>query len=84
MPTHGDDGGPAFPTGDGYKIDDISMCTIHGGMSLRDWFAGQVLAGITTTLAGKLREEDMIKAAKIAYNQADAMIIERTRRSDDN
>jgi len=39
------------------------------GMSLRDWFAGQALAGIATT-----QEQTVEYAADLAYQIADAMI----------
>jgi len=66
------DGGPAFPRGD----------PTHGGdhgMSLRDWFAGQALAGLLAN--PKLDEiapvEEMPKSiAKCAYEASDAMLAE--------
>jgi len=62
-----DDGGPAFP----------EMCNnqIVPGMSLRDFFAAQALAGVmrlveeTHTLVMNLTD-----IARIAYEQADAML----------
>lgn len=45
-----DDGGPAFPISIPGVGDNGS-----GGMSLRDWFAGQALAGLTLLAAAKLR-----------------------------
>lgn len=61
------DGGPAFPseTETGY----------YGGMTLRDWFAGQALAG--SPIFGDGYES----AAKRAYEYADAMLAERERKS---
>lgn len=64
-------GGPAFPQnewshsgGDGRE-----------GMSLRDWFAGQALAGMLANQRGGL---DPIAAhAEHAYLYADAMLAER-------
>ena len=55
------DGGPAFPTGDGYQ---------HG-MSLRDWLAGQALkwAG-----HGEWFHQNPANAAERAYLMADAML----------
>jgi len=53
-------GGNAFPTDNYYG----------GGMSLRDWFAGQALAGILTRAWGEA-------AVKDAYEHADWMIAER-------
>lgn len=76
-----DDGGPAFAC--------ASETGHQPGMSLRDWFAGQALAGmwtdgvLTTSVtktanqgaAGFTNVEEGM--AKIAYEQADAMIKER-------
>jgi hypothetical protein len=55
-------GGPAFPF-DGYYGETY-------GMTLRDWFAGQALAGLTA-------DPDMPGAARcaaLAYAYADAML----------
>ncbi len=54
---------PAFPVQDGF---------FAGGMSLRDWFAGQALATQEPHWSPKLR-------AKSAYEIADAMLAERDR-----
>jgi len=63
----GHQGGPAFPANAGslrYK-----------GMSLRDWFAGQALAGM---LAASVHESaDWQVFAEGAYAAADAMLAER-------
>ena len=60
-----DDGGSAFPwTSDDYGID--------FGMSLRDYFAGQALAGMTSDA------ECSVKViAGAAYEFADAMLEQR-------
>lgn len=56
------DGGPAFPT--------VAGQTVYShGMTLRDWFAGQVLAGLMVNSCN-----DYIDDAVIAYKQADAML----------
>ena len=68
------DGGPAFPyvqmseaTGQ-----PINGC-FNGGMSLRDWFAGQALAGYVAHNPESLD----VDLACVAYNTADAMLVER-------
>lgn len=60
------DGGPAFPT------DTLD------GMTLRDWFAGQALAGM---MAGKVWESLVIRdyPEAEAYRMADAMLAERNK-----
>jgi len=52
-----DHGGPAFPVPQGGR----------GGMTLRDYFAGQVLAGLGDAIG-------QVDVAKVAYLVADAMI----------
>ena len=42
-------------------------------MSLRDWFAGQALAGLVPAI------RDYEQAAEIVYRYADAMLAERER-----
>ena len=60
------DGGAAFPrTGSGGT-------TKQQGMTLRDYFAGQALTGLNA-----FHVETAAVAARYAYGQADAMIIER-------
>jgi hypothetical protein len=67
-----DDGGSAFPgsadTAEGHQMREY-------GMSLRDWFAGQALAGMQSQYkAGRLRHD---YAATDAYAFADAMLAAR-------
>lgn len=70
------DGGPAFPVGD------QSTHPLMIGMSIRDWFAGQALAGFRacetdpelTTLGPK-------RVAELAYDDADAMLSEKGKRN---
>ena len=66
-----DNGGPAFPqhmftpySGGG------GVWTTKGGMTLRDWFAGQALAGM---LARGTTNDDAEVAVE-AYSLADAML----------
>lgn len=57
------DGGSAFP----------KLYNATAGMSLRDWFAGQALAGIMTNPVGG----EQISVANKAYRIADAMLAAR-------
>jgi len=66
--TDGTDGGPAFPI--------VTASTpLAPGMSLRDWFAGQALAGFAANPESWPLEYPTM--AKMAYSQADAMLAER-------
>ena len=67
-----DDGGPAFPWHSDGCVPDIEPSL---GMSLRDWFAGQALAGIYANSAGT----DLGKGAlaEEMYSIADAMLAAR-------
>lgn len=73
-----DTGGPAFPI----MIDDVRDFSSYKdndltGMTLRDFFAGQALAGI---LAGRYWEVVRIdNPAAASYELADAMIAERNK-----
>lgn len=77
---HIEDGGPAFPipesrdptTGQG-----IYEC--WGGMSLRDWFAGQALGTLLETCRGDNRGVGFTDhVASCAYAVADAMLKARS------
>ena len=80
-------GGPAFPTqqktggaflgSDGLLHDETLQM---GGMSLRDWYAGQALAGLIAcpdSPDAKDWPEMTSKTASFAYDYADAMIAVR-------
>ena len=58
-------GGPAFPPM--HNLD-----THHSGMTLRDWFAGQALAGMNA--ADRRWVNGKAAMATAAYAQADAML----------
>jgi hypothetical protein len=69
------DGGPAFPSvlysherAENWSTD---------GMSLRDWFAGQALAG--RMINGFASSADSAAHARVAYAMADAMLFERSK-----
>jgi len=50
------------------------------GMTLRDWFAGQALAGLSTGAAFTVpNEAESAEAAQVAYRLADAMLAERSK-----
>lgn len=73
-----DNGGPAFP----HHVVRESMGHSYDerGMTLRDWFAGQALAGICANAGwcDMLMAPGMAEAnAKAAYAYADAMIAAR-------
>ena len=64
-------GGPAFPRpNSAYTSQEAQE-----GMTLLDWFAGQIVAGSQTTQDTRLRH-----VAESAYDLAAAMVWERTRR----
>ncbi len=69
-----DDGGPAFP-GAWHPEMGWSPTQMPSGMSLRDWFAGQALAGYR--YGGDSRARSI---AEWAYMLADAMLAEREKR----
>lgn len=78
--TNPNDGGPAFPTTLDYG--ERGSQTI-GGMTLRDWFAGQALAGLAESIGDGEMEQiaDGVKGGKFivrcAYRLADAMLAAR-------
>ena len=80
------DGGPAFPRPVGHVTTGQMNVREQAGMSLRDWFAGQALAGI---MAADIKIPDALGAlnevrhtpdaiAKASYDYADAMLKGRT------
>ena len=75
------DGGPAFPH---QWFDQKGFVTIErrvDGMSLRDWFAGQVVAGYMAG-AGHNADMSMPDLAEHVYQMADAMLAEREKGND--
>lgn len=70
---------PAFPIP---RIDLPGAYEAHPGMSLRDWLAGQIAAAVmggwmASNTSGELPHAT---AATIAYDLADAMLVERAKR----
>jgi hypothetical protein len=71
-PFQGRDGGLAFP----YRETEVTgQFQHHYGMSLRDYFAGQALAGMFADPARELHKEKHV--AHDAYLFADAMLAAR-------
>lgn len=69
-------GGPAFPRASGPEPRVNSVTDYCDGMSMRDWFAGQALAGI---LSDAPRGYSGQAVAAEAYAFADAMLAERAK-----
>lgn len=71
---------PAFPH---LEPRDPSLTTIAAGMTLRDWFAGQALAGVLAGgFADTIPHDDANgggDAARFAFMYADAMLLARTK-----
>ncbi len=69
-------GGPAFPRP--FSVDDVDpdiSYPAHTGMTLRDYFAAKVMQGLCSLPADFESGRDSFEmAAKIAYEQADAML----------
>jgi hypothetical protein len=72
------DGGPAFPV-----VAENGLGHVADGMSLRDWFAGQALAGIVAKSPFTIESAGATllvqQSVGGAYDYADAMLAERTR-----
>ena len=66
------DGGPAFPQ------NASNSNFLHGGMTLRDYFAAAALTGIHGWFGNTPILHDV--AAKIAFDVADAMLAEREKK----
>ena len=70
------DGGPAFPLGD---MEWNEANSHNNGMTLRDYFAGQALAGCLSAPLGKFPNQlNADQFAHDAYAFADAMIEARS------
>lgn len=66
---------PAFPYSWQWEMPDgEKLWKNHDGMSLRDWFAGQVLSAV---YSGLPNGADFTEVAELAFGVADAMLAER-------
>ena len=65
---------PAFPSTETFL--DGTHYTNHPGMTLRDYFAAQALAGIMAAIPSTIRYEEA-DVAKDCYALADAMLARR-------
>ena len=71
------DGGPAFPQhGWTSNPEVLERMKNQGGMTLRDWFAGQALNGMLSDAKG---EGSCDLYAKWSYQYADAMLKARSK-----
>jgi hypothetical protein len=90
MNTAINNGGPAFPHAQRLWDNDAQSWAVHsaGGMTLRDWFAGQADTPWNAALdtmgtkypdrAGKFTLDEVFKyRAEMAYRAADAMLAAR-------
>jgi hypothetical protein len=71
------DGGSAFPHPGYHGVDGKFVDVPHVGMTLRDWFAGQALAGFCANPVG-ISNWSPDGIAQDAYKIADSMLVERT------
>lgn len=80
-------GGQAFPHFYVWDRERREQIKVDDGMTLRDWFAGQVVVGLVTGCAGPLGREfsayakgpDNAMIAERAYLLADILLAERAK-----
>lgn len=65
-------GGPVYP------VADLSR-TQECGLTIRDWFAGQALAGYLAATVGERARDNPSILAEWCYQNADSMIEERAK-----
>jgi hypothetical protein len=69
------DGGPAFPHLH-ESSQRINQTEMHGGMTLRDYFAAKAMQGM---MADHTRDNSPAEISEWAYKIADAMLKERSK-----
>lgn len=73
-----DDGGPAFPHTVNYRGVSSGGHNLYAGMSIRDYFAGQAIVGLSSG-RGFIDPRDRQTVVSRAYEIADLMLVERNR-----
>ena len=68
---------PAFPSPEIRGYDGTGICEAQYGMSLRDWFAGQIAAGMASYSGTSGLSYGPFEIAGRSYEVADAMLRER-------
>ena len=68
------DGGPAFPSEQGCTPDGLWNQTFERGMSLRDWIAGQIAAGMAAHSGTSGISYGPGEIAGRSYEVADALL----------
>lgn len=79
MSNNSQDGGPAFPHKNPNYDGNWDKEPQRGGMSLRDYFAGQALAGLLGGRGGPIQRKFLSDEASLCYEYADAMLAERNK-----
>lgn len=69
------DGGPAFPVLRENNNPNMPLIMASSGMSLRDWFAGQALAGLMVNYHDHPNNAE--ECAQLSFDAADAMLAAR-------
>ena len=75
-----DNGGPAFPESNPFQDGNGNWHYPFGGMTLRDWFAGQFLACPAVQYCSGNQEDYPKSVATLCYALADAMLAERAKK----
>lgn len=76
-----ENGGPAYPSRNRVTFGKMTTGG-HIGMTLRDYFAGQALDGLSAHVIGAEKRPGETNAqahARVAYSFADAMLAERAK-----
>jgi len=69
-------GGPAYPSTNAIRVGDC-MTGGHAGLTIRDAIAIAAMQGTWCSMGERLGNHDMEWISQRAYDQADAMLLER-------